>query len=139
LIGLKNSIPSFIIYLSKENTFVFLNFFPFFSLHELASWVTNFTSQRKLLSTYYESWAFVLVNNNNDLFESITNQLEKLSPLSFRLKYTIQRSSSSKKLNVKTWLRDRKTQVKTPPTKSISSVPPNVIIRRKFNSIPVSF
>jgi hypothetical protein len=100
--------------------------------------VTDFTSQRKLLSTYYESWAFVLVNNNNDLFESITNQLEKLSPLSFRLKYTIQRSSSSKKLNVKTWLRDRKTQVKTPPTKSISSVPPNVIIRRKFNSIPVS-
>jgi len=117
--------------------------FLFFSLHELASWLTYFISQRKILNTYYESWAFVLVNNNNDLFESITNQLEKLSPLSFRLKYTIsltnQRSTLSllpKKFHVRTWLRDRKPQVKISPKEP--QVPPNVTIRRKFSSIPVS-
>jgi hypothetical protein len=76
---------------------------------------------------------------DNDLLENITNQLEKLSPLSFRLKYIIsltnQRSILPKKFQVRTWLRDRKTQVKISPKES--SIPPNVIIRRKFNSIPV--
>jgi hypothetical protein len=84
-----------------------------------------------------------MVNINNDLFESITNQLEKLSPLSFRLKYIIsltnQRSNLSilqKKFHVRNWLRDRKTQVKISPKEP--QIPPNVTIRRKFNSIPVS-
>ncbi len=76
---------------------------------------------------------------DNDLLENITNQLEKLSPLSFRLKYIIsltnQRSILPKKFQVRTWLRDRKTQVKISPKES--SIPPNVSIRRKFNSIPV--
>ena len=72
---------------------------------------------------------------DNDLFERITNQLEKLSPLPFRLKYTHssniippartkqsnntnnQRPSSllPKRFNVRAWLRDRKTQVKISP------------------------
>ena len=82
----------------------------------------------------------MLVNINNDLLENITNQLEKLSPLSFRLKYTIclsnQRSIIPKKFQVRTWLRDRKTQVKISPKES--PVPPNVTIRRKFNSIPIT-
>ncbi|CAF4553282.1 unnamed protein product [Rotaria sp. Silwood1] len=141
-------------WIEKFNSFIYhlLNF------HELASWLTHFISNRTLLNTYYESSAFILVNNNNALFECITNQLEKLSPLQFRLKYKIlsnskilvtnPRVSSSiltKKFNVRAWLRDRKAQVKNsskesqiPPTKSISSVLSNVSIRRKSNSIPGS-
>ncbi len=97
------------------------------------------------MNTYYESWAFVLVNMNNDLFECITNQLEKLSPLPFRLKYTNlsnsrisltnQRLSTSmlpKKFNVRTWLRDRKPQVKFSPKESITTLLPNNSIRHKF-------
>ena len=71
---------------------------------------------------------------DNDLFENITNQLEKLSPLAFRLKYTMtlpnQRSSFPKKFQVRTWLRDRKTQVKISPKES--PTPPNITLRRKF-------
>jgi hypothetical protein len=105
-----------------------------------------------MFTTYYESWAFVLIHVDNDLFERLTNQLEKLSPLPFRLKYihssnlipparsttttANQRPSSllPKRFNVRAWLRDRKTQVKispkepsssiVPPSKSISSIPP---------------
>jgi len=79
------------------------------------------------------------VHADNDLFERVTNQLEKLSPLPFRLKYThssniippartippptitttttAQRPSSllPKRFNVRAWLRDRKTQVKISP------------------------
>jgi hypothetical protein len=106
-----------------------------FSLHELAAWLTHFVSHRTTFTAYYESWAFILVHGDNDLFERITNQLEKLSPLPFRLKYTHssnvlppartttttsisnQRPSSllPKRFNVRAWLRDRKTQVKISP------------------------
>lgn len=78
------------------------------------------------------------MHGDNDLFERITNQLEKLSPLPFRLKYihssqanpparaapvatsttsASQRPSSllPKRFNVRAWLRDRKTQVKISP------------------------
>ncbi len=117
-----------------EINFQFFFEFFFFSLHELASWLTHFISQRTILNTYYESWAFVLVNINNDLLENISNQLEKLSPLSFRLKYAIsltnQRSILPKKFQVRTWLRDKKTQVKISPKQSPTL--PNVTIRRKF-------
>jgi hypothetical protein len=86
-----------------------------------------------MFTTHYESWAFILVHAENDLFERITNQLEKLSPLPFRLKYTHtshvtpstrtsiannnQRPSSllPKRFNVRAWLRDRKTQIKISP------------------------
>jgi hypothetical protein len=139
LIGSKNLIPLFINYSSKNQSKIFFNIFLFSSLHELASWLTHFISNRTLLNTHYESWAFVRINMDNDLLENITNQLEKLSPLSFRLKYIIsltnQRSILPKKFQVRTWLRDRKTQVKISPKES--SIPPNVSIRRKFNSIPV--
>jgi hypothetical protein len=156
-----------------------------------------------MFTTYYESWAFILVHGDNDLFERITNQLEKLSPLPFRLKYshsstvipparlattttttttaasvTHQRPSSllPKRFNVRAWLRDRKTQMKLSPkepqaslplplsstiakpstssaipsAKSIAAIPaktastspaapaPNVSLRRKLGSIPVS-
>ncbi|CAF0741362.1 unnamed protein product [Didymodactylos carnosus] len=70
----------------KFNAFIFslLNF------HELTNWLNHFIQQHELLMTYYESSAFVLVyNENNDIFECLTNQLEKLSPLPFRLKYSI--------------------------------------------------
>ncbi len=74
------------------------------------------------------------MNINNDLLENISNQLEKLSPLSFRLKYAIsltnQRSILPKKFQVRTWLRDKKTQVKISPKQSPTL--PNVTIRRKF-------
>lgn len=112
------------------------------SLHELAAWLTFFVSNRATFTTYYETWAFILVHGDNDLFERITNQLEKLSPLPFRLKYTHssqanlparvttvststtattntanQRPSSllPRRFNVRAWLRDRKTQVKISP------------------------
>ena len=154
-----------------------------------------------MFTTYYESWAFILVHGDNDLFERITNQLEKLSPLPFRLKYshsstvipparpattttttttaaavTHQRPSSllPKRFNVRAWLRDRKTQLKISPKESQASLPlpstiakpstsstipsarstavvpaktgstptaapaPNVSLRRKLGSIPVS-
>lgn len=112
------------------------NSFVLFSLHELAAWLTHFVSSRAIFTTYYESWAFILVHADNDLFERVTNQLEKLSPLPFRLKYTHssyvipaarttatttattnQRPSSllPKRFNVRAWLRDRKTQVKISP------------------------
>jgi hypothetical protein len=86
-----------------------------------------------MFNTYYETWAFILVHADNDLFECITNQLEKLAPLPFRLKYTHssnvippartitatpnQRPMSllPKRFNVRSWLRDRKTQVKISP------------------------
>ncbi len=107
-----------------------------FSLHELAAWLTHFVSHRAMFTGYYESWAFILVHGDNDLFERVTNQLEKVSPLPFRLKYTHssnvippartittttttanQRPSSllPKRFNVRAWLRDRKTQVKISP------------------------
>ena len=107
-----------------------------FSIHELAAWLTHFVSHRVMLATHYESWAFILVHGDNDLFERVTNQLEKLSPLPFRLKYTHsshvipasrataaaataanQRPSSllPKRFNVRAWLRDRKTQIKISP------------------------
>ena len=111
-----------------------------FSIHELASWLIHFVSHRTMFNTYYESWAFILVHGDNDLFERITNQLEKLAPLPFRLKYihsshvnsssrpaatttvtgtttTNQRPSSllPKRFNVRAWLRDRKTQIKISP------------------------
>jgi hypothetical protein len=105
-----------------------------FSLHELAAWLIHFVLHRAMFTAYYESWAFILVHADNDLFERITNQLEKLSPLPFRLKYihssnvipstkttttatTAQRPSSllPKRFNVRAWLRDRKTQVKISP------------------------
>lgn len=76
--------------------------------------------------------------------ESISNQLEKLSPLAFRLKYlpmsltNQQRSILSKKFQVRTWLRDRKSQVKISSIESPSVSPPHLTIRRKFNSIPVT-
>ncbi|CAF2375326.1 unnamed protein product [Rotaria sp. Silwood2] len=147
-------IPSTIDWIEKFNSFIY----HLLNLHELASWLTHFISNRKLLNTYYESSAFLLVNTNNDLFECITNQLEKLSPLQFRLKYKIlsnskilgnnQRLSSSilmKKFNVRAWLRDRKAQIKISSkesqissTKSISSVLSNVSIRRKSNTLPGS-
>ncbi|CAF3474932.1 unnamed protein product [Rotaria socialis] len=147
-------LPSTTDWIERFNSFIY----HLLNLHELTSWLTHFISNRTLLSTYYESSAFVLVNSNNDLFECITNQLEKLSPLQFRLKYklltnskiltTNQRSSSStfiKKFNVRTWLRDRKCQMKISPKesqtsspKSISSVLSNVSIRRKPNTIPIS-
>ncbi|CAF1261930.1 unnamed protein product [Rotaria sordida] len=147
-------IPSTIDWIEKFNSFIY----HLLNLHELASWLTHFISNRTLLNTHYESSAFLLININNDLIECITNQLEKLSPLQFRLKYKIlsnskilltnQRLSSSiltKKFNVRAWLRDRKAQIKIsskesqiPSTKSISSVLSNVSIRRKSNSIPGS-
>ena len=126
----------FIIYSSKNiKNFLKIRIYysSSFSLHELASWLTHFVSNRALFKTYYESWAFILVHVDNDLFERITNQLEKLSPLPFRLKYTHssniipparttsttpnQRPSSllPKRFNVRAWLRDRKTQVKISP------------------------
>ena len=115
---------------------VFLS--PCFSIHELAAWLTHFVSHRVTLATHYESWAFILVHGDNDLFERVTNQLEKLSPLPFRLKYihsshvipasrasttagtasaANQRPSSllPKRFNVRAWLRDRKTQIKISP------------------------
>jgi hypothetical protein len=82
------------------------------------------------------------VHADNDLFECITNQLEKLSPLPFRLKYTPssnvipaartttttinQRPSSllPKRFNVRAWLRDRKTQVKISPKEPQAPPPP---------------
>lgn len=87
------------------------------------------------------------MHGDNDLFERITNQLEKLSPLPFRLKYThssqanpparttivpstiiaSQRPSSllPKRFNVRAWLRDRKTQVKISPKEpQAPSLPP---------------
>ena len=87
------------------------------------------------------------MHGDNDLFERITNQLEKLSPLPFRVKYihssqanppartttvpTIttasQRPSSllPKRFNVRAWLRDRKTQVKISPKEpQAPSLPP---------------
>ena len=101
-----------------------------------------------MFTTYYESWAFILVHGDNDLFERITNQLEKLSPLPFRLKYshsstvipparlattttttpaavTHQRPSSllPKRFNVRAWLRDRKTQMKISPKEPQASLP----------------
>ncbi|CAF0865476.1 unnamed protein product [Adineta ricciae] len=108
------------------------------NLHELASWLSHFVSHRAVFTGYYEPWAFILVHADNDLFERVTNQLEKLSPLPFRLKYTHsstviptartttttspstavnQRPSSllPKRFNVRAWLRDRKTQVKISP------------------------
>ena len=123
------------------------------SLRELAAWFTHFLSQQPLFRTYYESWALVRTHDDNDLFERLTNQLEKLSPLSFRVKYTLSISSvpharlsrssstlsSPKKFNVRVWLRDRKTQVKVSP-KELQSLPPavNASLRRKSASIPVS-
>ncbi len=83
---------------------------------------------------------------DNDLFERVTNQLEKLSPLPFRLKYThssniippartipipttttAQRPSSllPKRFNVRAWLRDRKTQVKISPKEPQAPPPPS--------------
>jgi len=86
------------------------------------------------------------VHADNDLFERVTNQLEKLSPLPFRLKYThssnvipsariittatttttAQRPSSllPKRFNVRAWLRDRKTQVKISPKEPQAPPPP---------------
>ncbi|CAF1278856.1 unnamed protein product [Adineta steineri] len=130
-------------WIEKFNSFIY----HLLNLHELTSWLTHFFLHRTILKTYYESWAFVLVNANNDLFESITNQLEKLSPLPFHLKYnnltnskillTNQRLSTSiipKKFNVRSWLRDRKTQVKISPKETTSSILPNIYLRRKFHS-----
>ena len=123
----------FFIYLSKilhmKNS---LFNYSLFSLHELAAWLTHFLSYRSMFTAYYESWAFIFVHVDNDLFELLTNQLEKLSPLPFRLKYshssnvartiTNQRSSSllPKRFNVRAWLRDRKTQVKISPKEPLT-------------------
>lgn len=119
-------------------------FVSFVSLHELASWLSHFVSHRAIFTGYYETWAFILVHADNDLFERITNQLEKLSPLPFRLKYTHSsnvipparttpttanpRPSSllPKRFNVRAWLRDRKTQVKISPKEpQAPSLPPS--------------
>jgi hypothetical protein len=116
-----------------------------------------------MFTTYYESWAFVLIHVDNDLFERLTNQLEKLSPLPFRLKYihssnlipparsttttANQRPSSllPKRFNVRAWLRDRKTQVKispkepqAPPSSSIPKSPSSSIVppSKSVSSIP---
>ncbi|UJR10407.1 hypothetical protein I4U23_014610 [Adineta vaga] len=135
-------------WVEKFNSFIY----QLLNLHELAAWLTDFVFHRTLLKTYYESWAFVLVNMNNDLFECITNQVEKLSPLSFRLKYTnlsnsrivltnqkISTSILPKKFNVRTWLRDRKTQVKISPRDAlISSRLSTIPQRQKSNSIPIT-
>lgn len=127
------------------------------SLQELAAWFNHFLLQQTLFRAYYESWALVRTHEDNDLFERLTNQLEKLSPLSFRVKYILSssssvsqarmsqannaRSSSSspKKFNVRVWLRDRKTPVKVSP-KELQSLPPSVStsLRRKSSSIPVA-
>ena len=130
--------PSSTIYSSRSTKALERHQSPFsFSIHELAGWLTQFVSHRTTLSTHYESWAFILVHGDNDLFERVTNQLEKLSPLPFRLKYTHsshvippsratttattaaanQRASSllPKRFNVRAWLRDRKTQIKISP------------------------
>ncbi|CAF0873906.1 unnamed protein product [Rotaria sp. Silwood1] len=137
-------------WIEKFNAFIY----HLLNLHELAAWLTHFLSHRSIFTAYYESWAFILVHVDNDLFERITNQLEKLSPLPFRLKYTHssnlnsstrtttttvtttpttttttttnQRPSSllPKRFNVRAWLRDRKTQVKISP-KEPSATPPS--------------
>ena len=124
------------------------------SLHELASWFTHFITHRTLFHTYYEPWALVLAHVHTDLFERLTNQLEKLSPLPFRLTYTISanaisssrmwsttdpRSSSllTKKFNVRAWLRDRKTQVKISPRElSMFSPPVDPSSRPKISTVP---
>jgi hypothetical protein len=131
-------------WVEKFNAFIY----HLLNLHELAAWLTHFVSHRTTFTTYYESWAFILVHGDNDLFERITNQLEKLSPLPFRLKYTHsstilppartttttttttsisnQRPSSllPKRFNVRAWLRDRKTQVKISPKEPQAPAPP---------------
>ncbi|CAF2097617.1 unnamed protein product [Rotaria magnacalcarata] len=126
-------------WIEKFNAFIY----HLLNLHELAAWLAHFLSHRAMLTAYYESWAFILVHVDNDLFERITNQLEKLSPLPFRLKYTHssnaitptkttttttttttnQRPSSllPKRFNVRAWLRDRKTQVKISPKEPVAS------------------
>ncbi len=125
-----------------------------FSLHELASWLSHFVSHRAVFTGYYEPWAFILVHADNDLFERITNQLEKLSPLPFRLKYTIssnvippvrttttnQRPSSllPKRFNVRAWLRDRKTQIKISPKESQSTPLPAAPISSSTSKSPSS-
>lgn len=86
-----------------------------FSFQQLANWFAEFLSHRNLFETYYERSALLLNHYDDDLFERLTNQLEKLSPLSFRLKYSQRSSSTTKKFNVRLWLRDRKTQVKLTP------------------------
>ncbi|CAF0835691.1 unnamed protein product [Didymodactylos carnosus] len=133
----------------KLNAFIFslLNF------HELPNWLNHFKQQHELLITYYESSAFILVHSdNNDIFECLTNQLEKLSPLPFRLKYSIltphilthhsptsSTSSSSTTTNDKI---HRPTQQKHPTTTtnktpvSSSTVPlvrPTSLLPKRFN------
>lgn len=78
---------AFFFFLSENIDLIFFSRFCFFSIHELASWLIHFVSHRAMFNTYYESWAFIFVHGDNDLFECITNQLEKLAPLQFRLKY----------------------------------------------------
>ena len=134
----------------SDDLFVFSS-----SLQELAAWFNHFLLQQTLFRAYYESWALVRTHEGNDLFERLTNQLEKLSPLSFRVKYILssssvsqarlsqannaRSSSSPKKFNVRVWLRDRKTPVKVSP-KELQSLPPSVStsLRRKSSSIPVA-
>jgi len=150
-------------WIEKFNAFIY----HLLNLHELAGWLTHFVSHRSLFTTHYEPWAFILVYGDNDLFERITNQLEKLSPLSFRLKYTHsstvipsirttttttttttntsnQRPSSllPKRFNVRGWLRDRKTQVKISPkepqtSSSTSSSSSTVSKSPSSSNIPV--
>ncbi|CAF0759616.1 unnamed protein product [Rotaria sordida] len=140
-------------WIEKFNAFIY----HLLNLHELAAWLTHFLSNRSMFTAYYESWAFILVHVDNDLFERITNQLEKLSPLPFRLKYTHssnvnpsprtttttttsatttnQRPSSliPKRFNVRAWLRDRKTQVKISP-KEPTTTPPSSSLMSKSPS-----
>ncbi|CAF1355167.1 unnamed protein product [Adineta steineri] len=136
-------LPSTADWIEKFNAFIY----HLLNLHELASWLSHFISHRATFTGYYESWAFILVHADNDLFERITNQLEKLSPLPFRLKYihssnvippartpsstttatANQRPTSllPKRFNVRAWLRDRKTQVKISPKEPQVPTPPS--------------
>ena len=61
-----------------------------FSKSELVNWLYYFTRQKDLLQRYYQSPdAFVLVSSATTFsqFERIMTQLEKLTPLAFRLTY----------------------------------------------------
>jgi hypothetical protein len=61
-----------------------------FSKSELVNWLYYFTRQKDLLQRYYQSPdAFILVGSATTFsqFERIMTQLEKLTPLAFRLTY----------------------------------------------------
>ncbi|UJR35550.1 hypothetical protein I4U23_028303 [Adineta vaga] len=148
-------------WIEKFNGFIY----HLLNLHELASWLSHFVSHRAVFTGYYEPWAFILVHADNDLFERVTNQLEKLSPLPFRLKYTHSstvippvrttttttttpatstttnsRPSSllPKRFNVRAWLRDRKTQVKISPKEPQAPSLPTTTINKTSSSKSIS-